>query len=207
MFCTYLTIYSGNRLPPFYIGYTSLDNISKGYRGSVASRQYKVTWIMELSENPHLFKTVILKTYETKEEAKKAETRLQTSLQVHKNPLYINKSISGMKFHSPEFTSETKAKISAFRTGRPHSEETKEKMRLSHPKKLRPECKVCGKEVLRGKYFCSYECSNFSSRKVESTEEMYKVWIENDKNFSKTARILGISDNGIRKRFRTAGLI
>lgn len=212
MFCTYLTIYSGNKLPPFYIGYTSIENIEKGYRGSVSSRQYKIIWIKELSENPHLFKTIILNKFETKAEAKETETRLQTSLKVHKNPLYINKSISGTKFHSPEFTKETKAKISSFRTGRLHSEETKEKMRIKANErnqnlKLHPKCKICDKDVLRGKFYCSYECSSIASRKAVDTHTIYRIWLENGKNFSKTSRIVGISDNGIRKRFKIAGLI
>ena len=31
MYCVYLTIYTGNKLPPFYIGSTSLKKINKGY--------------------------------------------------------------------------------------------------------------------------------------------------------------------------------
>lgn len=40
-YCTYVTFYSGNKLPPFYIGSTSVDKIEKGYRGSVKSKRWK----------------------------------------------------------------------------------------------------------------------------------------------------------------------
>lgn len=33
LYCTYLTSYFGNKLPPFYIGYTTVANINRGYRG------------------------------------------------------------------------------------------------------------------------------------------------------------------------------
>lgn len=45
LYCTYLTVYKGNKLPPFYIGYTSVDNIlNKSYRGSPESKKYKSVW-------------------------------------------------------------------------------------------------------------------------------------------------------------------
>ena len=56
IYCTYLTVYTGNKLPPFYIGSTSVDNISKGYRGSVLSKNYKSIWKQELHSHPDLFK-------------------------------------------------------------------------------------------------------------------------------------------------------
>ena len=31
MYCVYLTIYRGNKLPPFYIGYSSINKIKAGY--------------------------------------------------------------------------------------------------------------------------------------------------------------------------------
>jgi hypothetical protein len=52
IYCTYLTIYSGNKLPPFYIGSTSVNRISNGYHGSVSSKRYKSIWLEELKTNP-----------------------------------------------------------------------------------------------------------------------------------------------------------
>jgi len=44
IYCVYITIYRGNKLPPFYIGYSTPEKIKNGYRGSVSSRQYKNIW-------------------------------------------------------------------------------------------------------------------------------------------------------------------
>ena len=41
MYCTYLTIYLGNKLPPFYIGYTKIKNIEKNYNGTVTKKNNK----------------------------------------------------------------------------------------------------------------------------------------------------------------------
>ena len=48
IYCTYLTIYSGNKLPTFYIGSTSVEKIEQGYRGSVSSKRYQSIWEKEL---------------------------------------------------------------------------------------------------------------------------------------------------------------
>lgn len=146
MFCTYLTIYSGNRLPPFYIGYTFVDKIKAGYRGSVRSKLYRPVWEEELQTNPHLFKTKILKIYESIDDAKSAEERLQTAVSVHKNPMYINLNISGTRFGRPKgipCSDTTKQRISAAKSGKSikkgrvpgfggkkHSLETLQKLRV-----------------------------------------------------------------------------
>lgn len=108
-YCTYLTIYKGNKLPPFYIGYTTVNNIKKGYHGSVSSKKYKEIWKQELKENPGLFDTKVLTVHVNKEEAVIREEDLQRKMNVIHNPLYVNKAIGK---HSD-------------RTGHKHSEETK----------------------------------------------------------------------------------
>ncbi len=60
LFCTYLTTYSGNKLPLFYIGSSSVERVNNGYHGSVKSKAYSTIWKSELKHNPHLFKTRIL---------------------------------------------------------------------------------------------------------------------------------------------------
>ena len=92
MFCTYLTIYSGNKLPPFYVGSTSVAKISSGYRGSVSSKTYKTIWKLELKDNPRLFKTIILSRHATRREALEKENKLHKLVNVSKNTLYINKA-------------------------------------------------------------------------------------------------------------------
>lgn len=90
LYCVYLTTYIGNKLPMFYIGHTSVENINNGYRGSVASRRYHKIWRQELFNNPHLFKTKILCTFDTKKEAAQKESSLQQKLNVVPHPMYIN---------------------------------------------------------------------------------------------------------------------
>jgi hypothetical protein len=88
----YLTIYLGNKLPPLYIGYSTVHNILHcGYRGTVCSKQYQAIWESELIRAPELFKTTLLKRrYDSKEEARQQETKLLNQLKAARNPLYIN---------------------------------------------------------------------------------------------------------------------
>jgi hypothetical protein len=97
-FCTYLTVYSGNKLPPFYIGYTKTENIHKGYRGSVCSKSFKKIWYDEIRDNPHLFKTHIISLHKTRKEANDREMQFQNHLSILKKPsMYINRSIGKHK--------------------------------------------------------------------------------------------------------------
>ena len=125
-YCVYLTIYRGNKLPPFYIGYSTVKKIKKGYRGSACSLAYGTIWRTEQQTNPHLFKTKIISLHSTQQEAKSKEYSLQSSLKVHTNPLYINKNINGEKFfilyegkNNPMY-------------GRKHSPETRKKISDHH---------------------------------------------------------------------------
>lgn len=120
MYCTYLTIYSGNKLPPFYIGYSTVEKVNNGYRGSVRSKAYKATWKGELKDNPQLFRTVIISTHPTRDEASDKETALQKHLNVHKNPLYINRHIAATNFFNTgySFSKEHREKISMFQKGK-----------------------------------------------------------------------------------------
>jgi hypothetical protein len=43
MFCVYVTFYRGNKLPPFYIGSTYLENMNRGYKGSPRSKKYEIS--------------------------------------------------------------------------------------------------------------------------------------------------------------------
>lgn len=93
IFVTYLTIYSGNKLPPFYIGSSSEEKVlTKKYHGSVESKKYKSIWNSEIKNNPHLFKTFIISKHKTREEATEKELSFQTKLGVVKSSLYINLS-------------------------------------------------------------------------------------------------------------------
>jgi len=90
IYCTYLTVYSGSKLPPFYIGSSSVSRIESGYRGTVSSKIYKDIWNKELKENPHLFKTRVLTKHNTRKEAIDRELSFQKALSVVTSTLYIN---------------------------------------------------------------------------------------------------------------------
>jgi len=89
-FCVYLTIYRGNKLPPFYIGSSSIKKINSGYKGSVSSEKYKDIWKKELKTNPSLFKTKIISKCATRQIAFNRENDIQHKLNVVKSSMYIN---------------------------------------------------------------------------------------------------------------------
>ena len=135
-YCTYLTIYKGNALPPFYIGSSSVARVNNGYRGSPSSKIYKDVWKRELRKSRELFKTVILKTFTTREEAAKAELKIQISLRVHENPLYVNMGYFWSGYIVYNKSPEMLAKIAKANVGRKHSEETKRKISVSNKGKV-----------------------------------------------------------------------
>ena len=94
IYCTYLTVYTGNKLPPFYIGSSSLDKIKDGYCGTVKSKKYKSIWQEELKYNRHLFKTKILTKHDCRKDALEKELFFQKTLSVVKSSLYINMALA-----------------------------------------------------------------------------------------------------------------
>ncbi len=164
-YCVYLTIYLGNKMPPFYIGSTSVDKINNGYHGSVSSKMWKETWWSEIKYNPHLFESKIICLHETRQEATDKEYKLQKQLNVVKNPLYINQAFANINGHfgrdvsgelNPMFgkeriiTQETRKRMSESRKlvifptgvdhpnfGKKHKETTIDKIRISNLGKVR----------------------------------------------------------------------
>lgn len=94
MFVTYLTIYRGNKLPPFYIGSTSLKKFLEGYNGTILSKKYKSIYQKEQKEHPELFDSLIIDEFVTREEATECERRYQKQMDVVKNKLFFNMSIA-----------------------------------------------------------------------------------------------------------------
>jgi hypothetical protein len=94
-FCTYITFYRGDILPPFYIGSSYVDRIvNQGYHGSVTNKEWKTKYNSELKIHPGRFNTKILTYHDTREEALFRENTFQKQLNVVKNSLYMNKSSS-----------------------------------------------------------------------------------------------------------------
>lgn len=94
IYCVYLTVYRGNKLPPFYIGSTSIDKINSGYHGSVRSKKYRAIWETELRTNQNLFSTKIIKTFDTRSSALAYEADIQNKLNVVQNILYCNMAVA-----------------------------------------------------------------------------------------------------------------
>lgn len=121
MYCTYLTIYNGKKLPPFYIGSSTTDKIRGGYRGSVKSRRYQELWE---GESDDMFLTIVLSTHSTREEALEEELRLHKEMDVVNSDLFTNMAVA-----SPNgfFGMDTSGELNPY-YGKRHSKETRDKM-------------------------------------------------------------------------------
>ena len=145
-YCTYLTTYTGNKMPMFYIGRSNTRKIALGYRGSVSSKKYKDVWAAELVDNPAAFNTRILTVHDTKQEAAQQEEYFHKKFQVHKNPMYLNQATGAGSFHTditgknnPWFGKGRSGKSNPM-YGKTHTEASRKKMsasgkgKHSHPK-------------------------------------------------------------------------
>jgi hypothetical protein len=121
-YCTYLTVYKGSSLPPFYIGSTSVKRIKDGYRGSVRSFKYLETWNNELNNNPELFETKIISLHNTRKDALEKENYFHKKLEVVKNNLYINQAMASGCFGN--MGDEAVAKMKATKSSKEWKETT-----------------------------------------------------------------------------------
>ncbi len=152
MYVCYFIIYSGEKLPPFYIGSTSFKKIQKGYRGSVKSIRYGKIFNEEHKENLNLFKYIILSKHETRQEALNSELEYQKAFNVVKSDLFFNESFASEKgshgrnvsgnlnpMFGKKHNLETRRKIkekAINRIYKPFSEEHKLKIGLAHKNKI-----------------------------------------------------------------------
>lgn len=99
MYVVYLTVYGGEKLPPYYIGSTSLKKIENGYKGSVVSKKYKEIFKDELKNHPEFFEVLVLSTHKKRKEAIEVELYLQKQFDVVKSEMFFNEayaSVNGM---------------------------------------------------------------------------------------------------------------
>jgi hypothetical protein len=133
IYCVYFTIYLGDKIPPFYIGSSSINKIRQGYRGSVCSAEYRNIWKFEVKNNSHLFRTFIIPNTSTKNKAHviELERHWQEAFDVVKSLLFCNKAFAKKGF----FTTKESAKLTVVtRTLRGKNiatQETREKIRIS----------------------------------------------------------------------------
>jgi hypothetical protein len=173
-YCTYLTAYSGNKLPPFYIGSSSISKIKSGYHRSVLSTEYKEVWKQELALNPHLFVTRIVSLHATREDAFAVEERLQRKLQCVQSPMYINKATASKDFWFRQKHSATsKQLISAKLKRRTISEGHASKIKQSLSGKAKtPEHRVAMSEAWKTREGPSH------TQKQKISASMKAVWAE-----------------------------
>ena len=89
-YVVYITTYTGDLLPPNYIGSSYINKIECGYFGTVKSKKYKYIWDKELKEHPELFNLEIISYHNTRSEALCKELYIQRMFNVVKSPLFIN---------------------------------------------------------------------------------------------------------------------
>lgn len=97
-YLVYLTIYTGDKLPRFYIGSTNMDKFLSGYHGTISSKKYKDTYKKELKENPHLFDSCIVHECKTREEALVLEREYQEKIDAVFRDDFSNMAYAGGKF-------------------------------------------------------------------------------------------------------------
>lgn len=89
------------------------------------SKAFRQVWRDELRRHPELFRTTIISTHESRDEAFIKEGTLMKALNTGENPLYINQSSCATTFVHPKETNPFKG--GGFKS-RKHSEEARRKI-------------------------------------------------------------------------------
>jgi hypothetical protein len=122
MYCVYLTTYSGNKIPKYYVGSSSLSKIKSGYKGSVSSKEWKLLWNYELRFYPELFDVIIISEHSTRLEALQSELQYQLNYNVVESKDYINKSLAKPNgFFGMDVLGENNPMYGKSRTGEKHN--------------------------------------------------------------------------------------
>lgn len=145
MYICYLIKYNGDKLPPFYIGSTSLKNLINGYRGSITSKKYGKIFKDELKNNFELFDYEIISEHKCRIEALNAELKKQIELDVVNSDEYFNESLASV---NGMFGRDVKGELNPM-FGKTHSKETKEKIRVKRGVEKRYDVTDKHKEIIR----------------------------------------------------------
>jgi hypothetical protein len=126
-YVVYHITYAGDKLPPNYIGSTTIDKIQQGYKGSVCSKEFKSIWQSEVKANPHLFSVQIISYHDTRPAATYKELQIQKLFNVVKNPLFVNKAYASVNgFFGMNICGENNPNF-----GKTPSEKTKNKLSIA----------------------------------------------------------------------------
>ncbi len=193
--CVYLITYSGNKLPPKfknssitpnkYIGSGFVEKIFDGYRGSVGSKKYKKLWKEELIENPHLFHLEFISFHNDRKEALDEEELVQREQNVVKSEEYVNMVIAKGNF-----------------VNLGHSEETKEKQRISaknrppQTEETRKRKSIATKGVLKSEEHKKKMCKSWENRPPMTEETKEKISKKNINPTEETREKMRVSHTG-----------
>jgi hypothetical protein len=112
-YVVYLVTYSGDKLPKYYIGSTSIEKINNGYLGSIKSKRWKTIFESEIKNNRKLFNISILSYHKTREGALSEELKVQKERNVVKSNEYFNESYASVNgFFGMVITDEHKMMLS-----------------------------------------------------------------------------------------------
>lgn len=167
-YCVYFTTYSGQLMPPFYIGSKSVKDVVNGYHGSARSKEWKEIWNEEIKNNPNLFHTKIVSLHKTRKEAFTEEEIYQRDEEVVPNLLYVNECYANGNFSNvgKKVTEETRKKMSNSSKNKPKSED--------HKKNLRKPKSEEARKNMRGKKNWSIESrSNQRARMMGENNPMF----------------------------------
>lgn len=182
-YIVYITLYRGTKLPPWYIGSTTQENIDLGYNGSVNSKEYRELYKTEQRENKHLFRTKILSYHKTREEAYSEELRLHKMHLVVENDKYFNKSYAQEYGFSGGDTSEfIDYKSESYKKNHHDALIKRYDIQDGVYTDYEVRCHKCGKNFTvnerakkfprKERYFCTRSCAN---SKVHSNETRAKL--------------------------------
>jgi len=144
MYICYLIKYSGEKLPPLYIGSTSMENLKNGYRGSVTSIKYGEIFKEELKNNPHLFEYEVLSEHETRASALEVELTKQIEFGVVKSLDYFNEALASVNgMFGRDVSGDSNPMY-----GNVHSEESKKKMSIKRGNKKRYDVTETHREII-----------------------------------------------------------
>ncbi|QIG69679.1 putative homing endonuclease protein [Rhizobium phage RHph_I46] len=115
--CIYVVTYSGDDMPPFYIGSVYTRRlIEENYHGSVTSGYWAERWHKSVKEHPERFRRKVLFTFDTREEADDFEREFLQHLDAKRLSLCVNRNNNDSNF-------------SGWNKGIPTPEDVKAKMR------------------------------------------------------------------------------